>query len=181
MTSRDGWIIALSSFALLSVACGSKEFNGEKVRSILEAQPVNLDGEQVSLTGNQVDCGVNNDLWDKPAQVSQERTTARLTQKGRDLKFNDDVVYQDPNYRQPYVQVRGALQLQVDDVPAIRDGDNGTKIAETKVGVKIDNTCFPTALPLMGIKKGNFNPDVPVLFQFRQAEDGTWKVDKLVH
>lgn len=180
MISRNGSFVASIGLALLSIGC-SKEFNGEKVKAALEANPFTLDGEQVSLTGTQVDCGVDNDLWDKPAQVSQERITARLTQKGRDLKFNDDVVYQDPNYRQPYVQVRGAMNLQVDDVPNIRDGDNGTKIAETKVGVKIDHSCFPAALPLMGIKKGNFNPDTPVLFQFHQNEDGSWKVDKLIH
>lgn len=181
MIRRNPLLIAFLAPALLCIGCGSKDFNGEKVKSAIEAQAVTLDGEQVTLTGPQVDCGVENDLWDKPTQVSQERTTAHLTQKGRDLKFNDDVVYQDPNYRQPYVQVRGDLMLQVDDVPSIKDGDNGTKIAETKVGVKIQHSCFPNPLPLMGIKKGNFNTDTPVLFQFHQAEDGSWKVDKLLH
>jgi len=180
MKSGFGSLVAVIGF-LVCFGCGSKEFNGEKVKSAIEAQPVTLDGEQVSLTGPQVDCGVEAELWDRPAQASGERMTARLNQKGRDLKFNDDVVYQDPNYRQPYVQVRGDVSLQVDDVPAIRDGDNGTKIAETKAGVKIQHSCFPNPLPLMGIKKGNFSPDTPVKFQFHQAEDGSWKVDKLLH
>jgi hypothetical protein len=172
--------LAVVALAILSVGC-SKDFTGERVKSAVEAQPMTLDGEQVTLTGAQVDCGVEADLWDKPSQASGGRMTARLSQKGRDLKFNDDVVYQDPNYRQPYVQVRGEVSLQVDEVPAIRDGENGTKIGETKVGVKIQHACFQNPLPLMGIKKGNFNPDTPVIFQFHQSEDGNWKVDKLLH
>jgi len=172
--------VVLIVLAVFCAGC-SKDFNGERVKSTLEAQPVNLDGEQVSLTGPQVECGVENELWERPSQVSQERTTARLSQKGRDLKFNDDVVYQDPNYRQPYVQVRGEFMLLVDDVPSIRDGDNGTKVVETKTLVKIQHSCFPNPLPLMGIKKGNFSPDTPVKFQFHMNEDGSWKVDQLVH
>jgi hypothetical protein len=33
---------------------------------------------------------------------------------------------------------------------------------------------------MMGVKKGNFQADIPVSFLFRLREDG-WHVDKLVH
>jgi hypothetical protein len=178
MTSRILFTAVAGILVLLS-GCGSNEFNGDKVKSTLEAAPVNLDGEQVSLTQSQVECGVNEELWERPTQVSQERTTARLTQKGRDLKFNDDVVTVDSNYHSAYVQVRGQFSLQVDDVPAIRD-DQGTKIADTKSGVKIQHACFQNPLPLMGVKHGNFNADTPVTFSFHLGDNG-WQMDKLVH
>lgn len=146
---------------------------------MLEANPVNLDGEPVSLTSQQLDCGVQAELWDAPSQVSQDRATARLSQKGRDLKFNDDVVIE-PKYRQPYVQVRGAVSLQV-DVSNIRDGEtNGSKIVETKAGVKMQHMCFPNPLPIMGVRKGDFQPDTPVSFEFRLNDDG-WRMERLVH
>src|SRR5260370_42562818 len=97
----------------------------------------------------QVDGRVQEDLWERTTQFSPERSTARLDQKGRDLKFNDDVMME-PGH-QAYVQVRGASSLQVDDVSNIRDGpENGTKQVDVKAGVKIQHTCFPNPLPIMG-------------------------------
>ena len=166
------------SFALCS--CGNKEdFDGGRAKEILEAAPVNMDGEQITLTSTQFDCGVQDDLWEHPMQFSPERSTARLDQKGRDLRFSDDVVME-PN-RQPYVQVRGAISLQVDDVSNIRNGDeNGTKLVDAKAGARVQHSCFPNPLPLMGVKKGNFQADVLPTFQFRLRDDG-WHVEKLVH
>jgi hypothetical protein len=118
-------------------------------------------------------------LWDRPAQVSAERSTARLQQKGRDLRFGDDPVME-PN-RPAYVQVRGAISLQVDDVSNIRNGDeSGTKLVDVKAGARVQHSCFPTALPLMGVKKGNFQADVPATFRFRLRDDG-WHVEQMVH
>jgi len=160
--------------------CGNKEdFDGGKAKDILESAPINLEGEQVTLTSMQVDCGVQEDLWEPATQFSPERSTARLDTKGRDLKFNDDVVME-PG-RPPYVQVRGAVSLQVDDVSNIRDGpEGGTKLADVKGGVKIQHTCFSMPLPLMGVKKGNFQADTPATFQFRLRDDG-WHAEKMVH
>ena len=180
-TSRS--LIAAAVGLSLSFAfsgCGSKEdFDGGRAKEILESAPINLEGEQVTLTSMQVDCGVQEDLWERPTQFSPERSTARLDQKGRDLRFNDDVVIE-PN-RQPYVQIRGAISLQVDDVSNTRDGpENGTKLVDVKAGARVQHSCFPTPLPLMGVKKGNFQADTPTSFLFRLRDDG-WHVEKLVH
>ena len=181
MSKRQSLIVALLAFCLACANCGGnkEDFDGDKAKGLLESAPVNLDGEQVTLTSMQVDCGVQEDLWERPSQFSSERSTARLDQKGRDLNFGDDVVIE-PN-RQPYVQVRGPVSLQVDDVSHIRDGEeSGSKLVDARAGVKIQHSCFAKPLPLMGVRKGNFQPDVLPIFQFRLKDDG-WHVDKLVH
>ncbi len=82
---------------------------------------------------------------------------------------------------QPYVQVRGALSLQVDDVSNIRDGpENGTKLADVKGGVKIQHTCFSNPLPIMGVKKGQFPGGHSRHLSFRLRDDG-WHAEKMVH
>jgi hypothetical protein len=180
MINSRGLLAVAVGFGFAFCGCGSKEdFDGGKAKDLLESAPINLEGEQVTLTSMQFDCGVQEDLWEHPTQFSPDRSTARLDPKGRDLKFNDDVVME-PS-RQPYLQVRGALSLQVDDVSNIRDGpENGTKLADIKGGVKIQHTCFSNPLPIMGVKKGNFQADTPATFQFRLRDDG-WHVEKMVH
>jgi hypothetical protein len=174
-------LAAICGVCLVLVSCGNKEeFNGDVAKGILESNAVNLDGEQVTITGMQLDCGVQSDLWDAPAQVSQGRSTARLSAQGRQLNFSDDPAI-DADFRQPYVQVRGAFSLEVGDVQDVRDGEAaGTKLVAAKAGVKVQNPCFANALPIMGVKKGAFREDAPVAFLFRQKEDG-WHLEKLVH
>jgi hypothetical protein len=180
MINSRSLLAAAVGFSFAFCGCGNKEdFDGGKAKDLLESAPINLEGEQVTLTSMQFDCGVQEDLWEHPTQFSPERSTARLDPKGRDLKFNDDVVME-PN-RQPYIQVRGAMSLQVDDVSNLRDGpENGTKLADIKGGVKIQHTCFSSPLPIMGVKKGNFQADTPATFQFRLRDDG-WHAEKMVH
>ena len=172
-----GAVLVLS---LASAACGGKtEFDDDMAKELLETNPVNLDGEQVSVTLAQLGCGVQSELWEAPTQISQDRSTAHLTSKGRELNFGDDPTIE-PAYHQPYAQVRGAFLLQV-DVSGIRDGETkGTKLVDTKAGVKMSHSCFSSPLPLMGVKHGNFREDAPVSFLFREASDG-WHVEKLVH
>jgi hypothetical protein len=180
MINSRSLLAAVVSFSFTFLGCGNKDdFNGGRAKELLEAAPVTMEGEQVTLTQMQVECGVQEDLWDRPTQFSPERSTARLQQKGRDLRFNDDVAIE-PN-RPAYIQIRGAISLQVDDVSNIRDGEeNGTKLVDAKAGAKIQHSCFAAPLPLMGVKKGNFQADVPTIFRFRLHDDG-WHVDKLVH
>jgi hypothetical protein len=160
--------------------CGSGEFDGGQARGAIEASPVKLDAEQVMLTQPQVDCGVQNDLWEPPSQLNPGRSVARLTAKGRALKFDDDVAATDPDYRLPHVQVRGEFALRVLGDPSIKDGpEKDTRLVEAKVGVRIDHSCFPAPLPMMGLKKGNFTPDATPVFLLRN--DGGWRVDSLVH
>lgn len=149
-------------------------------KDILEANPVKLEGEQVTLTPMQLDCGVQSELWEAPAQVSKDRTTARLLSKGRELNFGDDPAIE-PTFHQPYAQVRGAFSLEVDGVSGVRDGEAaGTKVVEAKAAIKLQNACFPGPLPLMGVKHGEFREDTPVSFLFRQGEDG-WHLENVVH
>jgi hypothetical protein len=180
MTHR--WLLsAVLGLCLASVACGGKtEFDEGVAKSILEANAVNLDGEQVTITSMQLDCGVQSELWETPAQVSQARTTARLTSTGRDLNFSDNPAIE-ANFRQPYAQVRGAFLLEVDGVSGIRDGEkDGTKLVDAKAGIKLQHACFAKPLPIMGVKHGEFREDTPVSFLFRKSDDG-WRLEKLVH
>ena len=176
------WLLSVVfGVCLASVACGSKtDFDENVAKDLLEANAVNLDGEQVTLTPMQLDCGVQSELWEAPAQVSQDRTTARLTSKGRDLNFGDNPAIE-PKFHQPYAQVRGAFSLEVGGVSGIRDGEtDGTKLVDVKAGIKLQHACFPNALPIMGVKHGEFREDAPVSFLFRKSDDG-WRLDKLVH
>jgi hypothetical protein len=180
MTHR--WLLsAVFGLCLASVACGSKsELDGGVAKDILEANAVNLDGEQVTITTKQLDCGVQSELWETPVQVSQDRTTARLTSKGRDLNFGDAPAIE-PNFHEPYAQVRGAFLLEVDEVSGIRDGEtDGTKLVDAKAGIKLQHACFPNPLPIMGVKHGDFKEGTPVSFLFRKSDDG-WRLEKLVH
>jgi hypothetical protein len=174
--------ISMAVVAVLSIAsagCAVKEFNDDKATNIVEGKPLLLEGEQVSLTQPQVDCGVRSELWEAPVETSPGHSSARLTQQGRDLKFNDDVLT-DPSFRKPYVQVKGEFQLQVISLVGTKDAPDEKKIGEFKVGVKITHACFSGPLPMMGVKKGVFSEDQPVAFRFRLVDAG-WEMDQLLH
>ncbi|PYT17661.1 MAG: hypothetical protein DMG59_06740 [Acidobacteria bacterium] len=169
--------VSLAAAGLVLLGCN--DFNDGKTRSIIESNPVRLDAEQVTLTQQQVDCGVKADLWDSPVQTN-DRSVARLTDKGRALKFYEDVAVAEPGYRQPFVQVRGDFMLGVLEILNTTDGrDKYTKLVETKVGVKIDHPCFTTPLPIMGLKKGMFSQDANPILRFRL--DNSWQLDRIVH
>jgi hypothetical protein len=172
----------LLAAALIGFAgCGNnKDFDEDRAKDILEATPVSLDSEQVTITQKQFDCGMQAELWDGLTQVSQERSTAHLSAEAKQLGFSDDIVTE-PGYHQPYAQVRGSFPLQVDQVSAIRDGEeSGTKLVVAKAGIKIQNACFENPLPLMAVNKGKFQEDSQARFLFRSSDDG-WRLEKLVH
>ena len=141
--------------------------------------PMHIDAEPVSLTGAQVECGVQNDLWDPPVPVG-ERTIAHLNDRGRQLKFDDDVVVNESGYRSPYVQVRGDFKLNLPDGPSIRADGADARLVDGRLGVVIQHTCFPEPLPLMGVRKGRFTQDTMPTMRFRLEGDG-WHFDKFVH
>ncbi len=165
----------LLGFTLGLAGCGSSEFGPGSVKGLLEGAPLALSGEQVTLKQTQVDCGVQNELWDAPVD-----NVAKLTQKGRDLQFSDDVRLNDPDIRVPFTQVNGSFPVQVAQVLKLRSGDAGTKLADVKLSVVINHECFNTPLPMMGVRKGKFAPDAPVVFQLKGAGN-EWSLDKLVH
>src|SRR6266436_5016428 len=92
---------AVVVLSIVSAGCSGRDFNEEKAKNIVEGQPMRLEGEQASLSPGQVDCGVRAELWEAPVEMSPGHSSAHLTQQGRDLKFNDDVLT-DPSFRKPY-------------------------------------------------------------------------------
>jgi hypothetical protein len=49
-----------------------------------------------------------------------------------------------------------------------------------RLGIVITHECFTTPLPLMGIRKGKFTPEAPVVFRFK-GSDKEFTFDKLMH
>jgi hypothetical protein len=181
-TSRAALVAALCLAVVLSGCRPSSDFSEDIARGSIEYGKMNLEGEQVTLTDPQIQCGVQTELWDPPTSLSPDHSTAHLTSKARDLKFNDDVIIKDPGSRVVYVQIRGEFPLQADSITSMKDGeDKNSKLVEAKVSVKIDNACFPNSLPLMGVRHGNFSADSPVVFHMHFDESVGWRVDKLVH
>src|SRR5580658_7413040 len=136
--------ILLASIAIVTLwlsACGTPDFDEGAIKGQLEGGPQNLSGEQVTLTDAQLECGAKNELWDPP-----NGNVAHLEQKGRDLKFSDDVRMNDPEIHRPYVQVSGTFPVAVSGVSKLRD-ENGYKLADVRLGITIANECFATPLP----------------------------------
>jgi hypothetical protein len=174
MMSRN-LLISIAILAVIGLSgCGTPGFDSGAVKGMLESAPLELSNEQVVLSDFQLECGTKNDLWDPP-----NGNVARLTQKGRDLHFTDDIRLNDPENHQPYTQVSGKFPVQVADVTKVRDTDGG-KLADVKLGIVVTHECFTTPLPLMGIRKGKFTPAAPVVFRFK-GSDKEFTLDKLMH
>jgi hypothetical protein len=166
----------VAAAALLLCGCSDGEFGEGTVRGVLESHPRQLDNEQVTLSQGQVDCGSHEDLWTVES-TGTERWIAKLTQKGRDLHFVDDIRIGDQPM--PYTQVHGQFSLTLMSISSIRDQDPQTKVVDAKVGVKIDHSCFSTPVMLMGVHKGEFTADYPARFQL--VNDGGWQLDRILH
>jgi hypothetical protein len=170
-----GWVMLLGTVAL--TGCGGGGFDA---RSTLESRPARLDGEQILLDQTQLDCGVREDLW-IVSPLGDARSVARLTQKARDLQFSDDVQIGDPEIKLPYAQIRGSFPITVLQMSSVRDQDAFTKLAEAKVGVRIDHSCFQNPLPvLMGVRHGKFDPSSNPVFRLK-LEGDAWLTDQVVH
>src|SRR5882757_6838919 len=120
MMKRLGWVFA-AILCLSAAGCSSSGFGDSKVKELLETKALQLDAEQVSLTMGQVDCGVKADLFEPPVPGSGETQIARLTAKGRAIKFTDDVTIGSSVFGRPFAQVRGDFSLAVQDVVSIKD------------------------------------------------------------
>jgi hypothetical protein len=178
--SRWGLFAALC-LAFFMVGCkASSDFSEDVARGAIESHPLTLEGEQVTLTDSQIRCGVQSEFWDAPTSISPGHTTAHLSAKGRELKFNDDLIIHDPGSTVPYIQVRGDFSLAVDSIASMKDAEDKGKLVEAKVRARIANPCFQDGLPLMGVRHGNFNADSPVVFHLHFDDTG-WHVDKLLH
>jgi len=165
----------------LSTGCGDPDaFNDGVAKNAAQAEPFQLDSEQVDMNPTQLACGVNSELWEAPV-VGSERTVSRLQQKGRDLNFSDDISSDEPGHQWPYTQVRGKFPLQVDQVISIKDGeDKNTKIVQARVGIRIAEPCFDTPLYIIGVRKGQYRDDLPATLQYERYGEG-WHLTKIVH
>ncbi len=182
MISHSALAVSYCFLAIVLTGCrASSDFNEDVARSAIEAAPIKLEGEQVTFTDAQIQCGTQAEYWDPPLTISPEHSSAHLTPKGTAFKFADDVIIVDPSSRVPFVQVRGDFPLAVNSITALKNGeDNTTKVVEAKVGVKIDDPCFQNPLPLMGVRHGEFKADAPVVFHLH-FDDAGWHVDRVVH
>ena len=165
----------------VTTGCGDPDaFNDGVVKGAAQAQPFQLDSEQVNMNPTQLACGANDDLWEAPV-VGSDRTISRLEQKGRDLNFTDDISSDELGHQWPYTQVRGKFPLQVDQVISIKDGDDkDTKIVQARVGIRIAEPCFDTPLYILGVRKGQYRDDLPATLQYERSGDG-WHLTKIVH
>src|ERR1019366_9875757 len=158
----------LTSITILAVAglssCSTPGFDSDAVKGMLESTPLELSNEQVVISDAQLECGTKNELWDPP-----NGNVARLTQKGRDLHFTDDIRLNDPEIHVPYTQVNGKFPVQVADSSKIRDTPGG-KLADVRLGIMVAHECFTSPLPLMGIRRGKFTPEAPVVFRFKGSD-----------
>lgn len=185
------WLPAsvVAGLALACCGCTQTDFPPEKAQGLLQLHPIHLDAEEVTLTQAQVDCGTQSDLWEPPAQQANNGgfsnfsalTVAHLNTQARELRFDDDVILSEPGQRSPYVQIRGdfPVTLADDGIVIHDDGQYGKKV-EGKVLVTINHACFTDPLPLMGVRKGKFSQDAPVVLHYSLENDG-WHFDKLTH
>ncbi len=171
----------LGTLAVILAGCGDPSaFDAGVAKGVAEAEPFQLDSEQVSMNLAQLDCGAGEDLWEAPRN-SGDRSFSRLEAKGHNLNLTDDVYSGDSEYPNPYTQVRGKFALQVDQVISIKDGeDKDTKIVQAKVGVKIADPCFNTPLAIMGIRKDKYSADLPVTLRYERYDTG-WHLVKILH
>ena len=175
---KNGLSICGAILACLILAgCGSSGF--EPGTAVLESHPVKLDGEQVIIDQDKLDCGAREDLWNI-APLGIGRAVGRLTKKGRDLQFSDDVQIGDPAIGVPYAQIHGSFSVRVLQMGTVRDQDDYTKTADAKVGVVIDQSCFlNNPAILLGIRHGQFDQTTNPVFRFKM--DPEWMVDQVIH
>jgi hypothetical protein len=176
--------IALGAVAGLSMGatgCAQKDFSQDTAADLVGSAQIHLDAEQVVISGQNLDCGVKNDLWEAPiADEGGGRSIAKLLQAGRNLHFDDDVVVSEPGLKFPYVQVRGDFSVHLYGDATIRDDGPDGKLVESNAALTMSHACFPVALRLLGVRKGRFVEDASPILKFtRQGDD--WSFMKLVH
>ena len=169
----------LLSACLLLAGCEQGPFDFPNVQSMIESNPVSLDGEQVMLTEGQVQCGVQADLWDV-VSMGPSRAVGRLLPAGRNLHFGDDIVIGEPGTHLPYVQIRGTLQMRLIELGMVHDESEKAKSVEVRLGVEIPHPCFQNPLPqLMAVRRGRFTEDALPMIRFRM--ENNWTYDRLLH
>ena len=174
-------VLLAAILCVLSPGCGDPNAFTEDVAKIAaEAEPFQLDSEQVSLNVAELTCGIDDDLWEAPAGGA-DRSISRLEQKGRNLNFSDDVTSNESGFASPYTQVRGKFPLQLDRVVSINDGeDKDTKIVQAKIGIKVQGRCFDRPLYILGVRKGKYSDELPATLRYERYDEG-WHLTKILH
>ena len=170
-----------AALALVTTGCGQGDFNYGKIGHLVEGSPIHLDAEYVMLNQGQVDCGVQEDLWDQPPPLKGilgERSIAHLTDKGRNLKFSDDVTIGE--LRQPFAQVRGDFNLQAIDIQSDRDGPQpGHQTGGHPDRRQNRQHLFPQPGATDGRPQRKFHPGLCAGIMFRYGNG--WEFEKFVH
>jgi hypothetical protein len=172
MSQRRTIVAGTFGFALLT-ACSA----GFDAASVLEDAKVNVNGEQVVVTTDQVLCGEREGLW--RIQQQSQGALGRLTPEAHALGFADDVVMGNTRFSEPFAQVGGMQQLKVSSVSAVTDDDAATKTVSASVGVVIKHSCFENPLPMHGAEGGSFSQRAEPRFQLKDQTG--WKVDRILH
>ena len=173
---RLGFTFGIAALCLVLSGCAEEGFGNETVAQILQTGKIRIEGEQVILTQAQLDCGTREELW--TPESTGARSIARLSAQASALGFADNLQIGDRSVPAS-VQVRGEFPLQVLKVLTIKDKDASTKIAEAKVGIKVKHSCLAGALPLMGIKRGDFSADAAPRFQIGGGPQ--WAFERILH
>ena len=165
---------------LLLAGCASSGFNKSMAKDVLEANPVQLNGEQLLLSDEQLTCGDREELWHL-TQLAPGRAIGRLTEAGRALQFSDDVRVGAGGSVGPTVQVTGKFGLRALQVPALQDEGKRSKVVEARTGVVVNHACFKYPLPtLMGVRRGEFTAAANPMFRLRLQQEN-WTVEELLH
>jgi len=166
---------------LLCTGCGSDKEGplDDGVVMSMNGQTVKFESEQVSMTPEQVTCGIQNELFGEIDQ-SASRKVAPLLERGRALGFTDDVSIGVTGRDRPNTQVRGTFPVEVNRVVNIREHGNGAKRVEVWAGLRVAHFCFAGPLQIMGVRRGELTGEAPAAFEFARAEEG-WRVVQVLH
>src|SRR5215813_2742655 len=107
---------AIAFVVLLGLAltgCSNGPLDDSRVRYLLENSMIPLNGEEVMINQQQLECGTSAELWEMQS-LGPGLSVGRLLPRGRELKFDDDIRLNDMKYA--YTQVRGDFSVALFEV-----------------------------------------------------------------
>jgi hypothetical protein len=173
-SSRLGGILALAIFG-----CGCNngaELSRSQAKAALEAAPVKVVGEIVSVSDAEFDCAVKAGLFFiNPYNKFME------TDKGESLGFASPEKrglgggVEDPDLVGHWMlEFHAKLKLTVDSIEGISDGRRpGVKVVGVKGRLKVPHACFPVPLRIWQNRAGKVYAFLE--FDFRRFDDG-WRL-----
>jgi hypothetical protein len=171
-------IAALALAGISLAGCDSGVFDNEAAQGLIESSKLQLSGEQVLVTPEQVICGEKKGLW-LIHQMEGGGAVGRLTEAGRALEFGDDVRMGNHKFSNPSIQLHGSFNVKVQKFVQMTDEKADAKIAEVKLGVVVKHACFEKPLTLLGIDRGDFSEEAAPRVRLRQRNG--WMADQILH